>query len=69
MGRSTCVVFGDVPRRRIVTVGKLSITTLLLKCVLEIPFVLWIHGKIQRRMILSIANRERRAQPFYNVGS
>ena len=47
--------------------GKLSTTTLLHKCVLEIPFILWIHGKIQRKMILSIANREGRARPFYNV--
>ena len=31
--------------------GKLSTTILLLKCVLEILFVLWIYGEIRRKMI------------------
>ena len=36
--------------------GKLSTTILLLKCVLHRLCILWIYGKIQRKMILSLAN-------------
>ena len=46
---------------------KLSNTILLLKHVLERLFVPWVHGEVRRKMIMSLANREHRARPFYNV--
>ena len=46
---------------------KLSNTIILLKHVLEILCVPWVHGEVRRKMIMSLASRERRARPFYNV--
>ena len=46
---------------------KLSNTILLLEHVLERLCVPWVHGEVRRKMIMSLANRERRARPFYNV--
>ena len=46
---------------------KLSNTILLLKHVLERLCVPWVHGEVRRKMIMSLANRERRVRPFYNV--
>ena len=47
--------------------SKLPTTILLLKHVLETLRVLWIHGEIQRTMVLSLANRKRRARGHFTM--